>query len=158
MTIPARLKSHLDEAHVSYSPISHVPTRSPQYAGAVMYAPGEKVAKTVVLRGGEKNLLAVLPASYHINLKKLSVLVGAPVGLLEEKECNKLFPDCEPGAVPPFGELYRLPVYLDEALAEDPKIIFSVGTYSDAIRMGNADFVRLVKPRVCSFAERLWTI
>ena len=158
MTIPARLKSHLDEAHVTYSRICHVPTHSAQYAASVMHAPGKEVAKTVVLRGGEKNLLAVLPASYHINLKKLSVLVGAPVGLLEEKECNKLFPDCEPGAVPPFGELYRLPVYLDEALAEDPEIVFSVGTHSDAIRMANADFVRLVKPQVGSFAERLWTI
>ena len=123
-----------------------------------MHAPGKEVAKTVVLRGGESNLLAVLPASYRINLKNLSTLVGAPVGLLEEKECNILFSDCEPGAVPPFGELYRLPVYLDEALAEGPEILFSVGTHSDAIRMANADFVRLVKPQVGSFAEQLWTI
>lgn len=156
MTIPARLKSHLDEAHVSYSQMSHISTYSTQYTASVMHVPGKEVAKTVVLRGGGNNLLAVLPASYHINLKRLSVLVGLPVELLEEKECNKLFPDCEPAAVPPFGELYRLPVYLDEALAEDPQIIFSAGTHSDAIRMSNADFVRLVKPRVCSFAERLW--
>jgi Ala-tRNA(Pro) deacylase len=105
MPIPARLKSHLDEAHVSYLQTSHMPTHSTQYAASVMHAPGKEVAKTVVLGGGENNLLAVLPASYHINLKQLSVLVGVPVGLLEEKECNKLFPDCEPGTVPAFGEL-----------------------------------------------------
>jgi Ala-tRNA(Pro) deacylase len=155
MTMPARLKSHLDEAHVSYKPIVHAPTQTTQSAARVMHAPGKEVAKTVVLRGGEKNLLAVLPASYHVNLKKISGLIGTPVGLLAESECGKLFPDCESGAVPPFGELYRLPVYLDEALAEDPEIIFSVGTHSDAIRMGNADFVRLVKPKICSFADRL---
>jgi prolyl-tRNA editing enzyme YbaK/EbsC (Cys-tRNA(Pro) deacylase) len=63
-------------------------------------------------------------------------------------------PDCQQGAVPPFGELYGLSVYLDEALAEDPEIIFSSGTLSDGIDMGNADFVRLVKPRIRSFAER----
>jgi len=75
------------------------------------------------------------------------------VELVDERECHKLFPDCQPGSVPPFGELYGLPVYLDEALAEDPEIIFSAGTLSDGIRMGNADFVHLVKPRICSFAE-----
>ncbi len=62
--------------------------------------------------------------------------------------------DCQPDAVPPFGELYGLPVYLEETLADAPEIIFSAGTLSDGIRMGNADFVHLVKPRICSFAER----
>lgn len=154
MTIPARLKSHLDQAHVSYAPVSHVPTSGSQYAAMVLHVPGKVVAKTVALRSGTENLLAVLPASYHINLKKLAGIVGQPVGLLEEDECDKLFPDCEPGAVPPFGELYHVPVYLDEALAEDPEIIFSAGTRTDGVRMGNADFVRLARPRVCSFAEK----
>ncbi|MFI5058293.1 MAG: aminoacyl-tRNA deacylase [Candidatus Acidiferrales bacterium] len=65
-------------------------------------------------------------------------------------------PDCEAGAIPPFGELYGVPVYLDEALAEDVEIIFGTGTLSESVRMGNGDFVRLVKPKVCSFAERAW--
>jgi Ala-tRNA(Pro) deacylase len=154
MTIPARLKSHLDQARVSYSPVSHVPTSGSQYAAMVLHVPGKVVAKTVALRAGNQNILAVLPASYHINLKKLAGIVGQPVGLLGENECDELFPDCEPGAVPPFGELYHVPVYLDEALAEDPEIIFSAGTRSDGVRMGNADFVRLARPRVCSFAEK----
>jgi Ala-tRNA(Pro) deacylase len=154
MAIPARLKSHLDQAHVGYTPVSHVPTSGSQYAAMVLHVPGKDVAKTVALRAGKENILAVLPASYHINLKKLSAIAGQPVALLGQDECNKLFPDCEPGAVPPFGELYQVPVYLDEALAEDPEIVFSAGTRTDGIRMGNADFVRLAKPRVCSFAER----
>jgi Ala-tRNA(Pro) deacylase len=112
------------------------------------------VAKTVILRAGQQVLLAVLPASYHVNLAKLAALVGTPVELVDERQCNKLFPDCQPGAVPPFGELYGLPVYLDEALADDPEIIFSAGTLSDGIRMGNADFVHLAKPRICSFADK----
>jgi Ala-tRNA(Pro) deacylase len=154
MTMPARLKSALDETHIPYWSISHVPTYSAQYAASVLHAPGKEVAKTVVLRAAEKNLLAVLPASYHINLKKLAAVVGAPVQLITEQECNKLFPDCEPGAVPPFGELYGLPVYLDEALAEDREIIFGAGTHSDGIRMSYADFVRLARSQVCSFAEK----
>ncbi len=98
-------------------------------------------------------MLAVLPASFHVNLNKLASIVGYDVRLATESECYASFPDCEPGAVPPFGELYGLPVYMDEALADDPEIIFSVGTHSDAIRMGNADFVHLAKPQICSFVD-----
>jgi Ala-tRNA(Pro) deacylase len=79
------------------------------------------------------------------------------VQLLEQDKCNELFPDCETGAIPPFGELYGVPVYLDEALAEDEEIVFSAGTLSESVRMGSADFVRLVKPKICSFAERAWS-
>jgi Ala-tRNA(Pro) deacylase len=119
-----------------------------------MHIPGKEMAKTVVLRAGEQTLLAVLPASYHINLEKLAAIAGAPLRLAEKQECNTVFPDCEPDAVPPFGELYGLPVYLDEALAEDPEIVFSAGTLCNAIRMGNLDFIRLAKPRICWFAEK----
>ena len=84
---------------------------------------------------------------------KLASIVGCDVRLATESECYSLFPDCEPGAMPPFGELYGLPVYLDETLADDPEIVFSVGTHSDAIRMSDADFVHLAKPQICSFAD-----
>jgi Ala-tRNA(Pro) deacylase len=153
MTMPARLKAHLEQAHASYTRVPHVPARSSQYAASLLHVPGKEVAKTVVLRAGEQVLLAVLPASYHVNLEKLAGAVGTPVKLIEEKECYQLFPDCQHGAVPPFGELYGLSVYLDESLADAPEIIFSAGTLSDGIRMGNADFVHLVKPRICSFAD-----
>jgi len=153
MSISSRLKSVLDSHRVPYTPISHTPTYSAQFAAAVMHEPGKDVAKSVVLRSGKKNLIALLAAPRHINLQKLSVVVGAPVTILEEQECNKLFPDCEPGAVPPFGELYGLPVYMDTALAADPEIILSVGTHADAIRLLSADFIRLVKPKICAFAE-----
>jgi Ala-tRNA(Pro) deacylase len=152
--IPPRLKAHLESARVSYAPVTHVPARSAQYAAAVLHVAGKEVAKTVALRSGTQVLLAVLPASYYVNLGKLATAVGAPVEILSEADCFKLFPDCQPGAIPPFGELYGLPVYLDTVLAEDPEIIFGAGTLSDCIRMGNADFVHLVKPRICSFADK----
>ena len=153
-TMPARLKAHLEQAHVSYTPITHIPARSSQYAASLLHVPGKEIAKTVALRAGKQVLLVVLPASYHVDLEKLARVVDTPVELIEEQECYQLFPDCQPGAVPPFGELYGLPVYLDETLADVPAITFSAGTLSDGIRMRNADFVRLVKPRICSFAER----
>jgi len=154
MTIPAHLKAHLEQAHVTYSRVAHIPARSSQYAASLLHVPGKIVAKTVVLRAGKQVLLAVLPASHHVDLEKLAGVVGTPVQLIEEQECYQLFPDCQHGAVPPFGELYGLPVYLDETLADAPEIIFSAGTLTEGIRMGNADFVHLVKPRICSFAEK----
>jgi Ala-tRNA(Pro) deacylase len=157
MLMPERLESHLDQHDTTYSLILHAPTHSAQVAASFMHFPGKEVAKTVALCAGEKVLLAILPASYHINLEKLSAIVGGRVQLLEQERCNEMFPDCETGAIPPFGELYDVPVFLDEALAEDAEIVFSAGTLSESVRMSSADFVRLVKPRICSFAEKVWT-
>ena len=123
MTMPTQLKSHLEQMHVSYFSILHPPARSAQYAASLLHIAGKEVAKTVVLRAGKQVLIALLPASYRVNMKKLSEFVGTPVELVGEQECSELFPDCEPGAVPPFGELYGLPIYMDSALAEDPEIV-----------------------------------
>jgi len=154
MSISSKLQTILDKNQVRYSRVSHVPTYGAQFAAAVMHAPGKEVAKTVVLRSGKRRLLAVLPAPYHVDLQRLAAIVGGPVTVMEEKECDKLFPDCEHGAVPPFGELYGLPVYMDKALEEDLEILVNAGTRSDAIRMSSADFIRIVKPNVCSFATK----
>jgi Ala-tRNA(Pro) deacylase len=154
MLMPQRLESHLGKNHIAYSFIVHVPSHSTQVAASIMHVPGKEVAKAVALYAGEKILLAVLPASYHINFEKLSATVGEKVQLMEEEKCNEQFPDCESGAIPPFGELYDVPVYMDEALADNPEIVFGAGTLSESVRIGNADFVRLVKPEICSFAEK----
>jgi len=153
MTIPAKLTAHLDQAHATYIPVHHAPARSAQYAASLLHISGKGVAKTVALRTGKQILLAVLPASYHVNLERLARLVGQPVKLIDEQECCRLFPDCQPGAIPPFGELYGFSVYLDTVLAQAPEITFGAGTLSDAIRMGNTDFVYVVKPHICSFAD-----
>ena len=154
MLMPERLESHLAQNHIAFSLISHRPTPTAQVAASSMHLPGKTVAKSVALCAGEKVLLAILPASYRINFEKLSAIVGERVQLLEQEKCNEEFPDCETGAIPPFGELYGVPVILDVALAEDPEIVFSAGTLCESVRMGNADFVRLVKPKICSFAEK----
>jgi Ala-tRNA(Pro) deacylase len=96
----------------------------------------------------------VLPACHRINFKKLSVIAGADVRLLDEDAFSELFPDCERGIISPFGDLYGVQVYLDEALAGDPEIILSVGTHCDCVRMGSVDFVHLAEPQICSFAEK----
>jgi Ala-tRNA(Pro) deacylase len=153
MLMPERLESHLDQNHIAYSLILHGPTPSAQVAASLMHLPGKAVAKSVALCTREHVLLAILPASYRINFEKLSAVVGDKVQMLEQEKCNEEFPDCETGAIPPFGELYDVPVFLDAALAEDAEIVFGAGTLSESVRMGSADFVRIVKPKICSFAE-----
>lgn len=154
MLMPRRLESHLNVKHVPYSMIFHAPTNRAQMAARAMHLPGKEVAKAVALEAGDRKLLAVLPASYRINFQKLSAIVGAKVQLMDEDTFTELFPDCERGVIPPFGELYGVPVYLEVALAENPEIILSAGTHSDCVRMGNVDFLHLAEPRVCSFAEK----
>ncbi len=99
-------------------------------------------------------ILAILPAPNHVRLDKLAAKVGKPVRLATEQEFSSLFPDCELGAMPPFGSLYNLPVYVDESLAVDEAIVFNAGTHRDAVRMRYDDFVRLAKPKVCSFVQK----
>jgi Ala-tRNA(Pro) deacylase len=154
MLMPERLELHLNVKHIPYSLIFHAPTDSAQVAASAMHVAGKEVAKAVALQAGNREILAVLPASYRINFEKLSSIVGAKVQLMDEEKFSELFPDCERGVIPAFGELYGVPVYLDEALAEDPEIVLSAGTHSDSVRMGNVDFMHLAEPQVCSFAEK----
>ena len=112
------------------------------------------MAKTVVVRAGKETALAVLPASCHVNLTRLGKMVGAEPRLASEAEFIDKFPDCELGAMPPFGNLYSLPVYVDERLAADEEIVFNAGTHHDAIRMRYGDFARLTHATVGEFAEK----
>jgi Ala-tRNA(Pro) deacylase len=154
MLMPRRLESHLDVKHVPYSMIFHTPADSAQMAASAMHLPGKTAAKAIALRAGAREILAVLPASHRINFKKLSVIAGADVRLLDEDAFSELFPDCERGMISPFGDLYGVQVYLDEALAGDPEIILTAGTHCDCVRMGSVDFVHLAEPQICSFAEK----
>jgi len=154
MPISARIKNHLEENHVPYLPLIHPSSYTSQGAAAVMHVSGREVAKTVVVQAGGTYFLAVMPASYHVNVEKLANAIGHPARLATEGEFSSLFPDCEIGAIPPLGELYGLRVFVDESLAADREIIFNAGTHRDAIRMTYDDFVSLVRPTKCSFATK----
>jgi len=154
MSISIRLKNFLDENQIPYSVMTHIRAYTAQGAAATMQISGKELAKTVVLSAGEEMILAVLPAPNHVRLDKLADEMGKPVRLATEQEFSSLFPDCEPGAMPPFGSLYNLPVYVDESLAADEAIVFNAGTHRDAIRVRYDDFLHLAKPKVCSFAQK----
>ena len=154
MTMSARLKSYLDDNKVHYTMMSHSPAYTAQAAAATLHVPGKELVKSVVVAAGGQPALAVLPASFHVNLKKLSELAGSSVRLASEQEFISLFPDCELGAMPPFGQLYKLPVFADRSLEADEEIVFNAGTHRDAIRMKYADFKKLATPKVADFAAK----
>lgn len=154
MSMSARLKSFLDENHIRYTLMTHSPAYTAQTAAHTMHIPGKEVAKTVVVRAGKETMLAVVPASCHVNLMRLGKLVGSEARLASEAEFIDKFPDCELGAMPPFGNLYKLPVYVDEKLAADEEIVFNAGTHRDAIRMRFEDFSKLAHPTVAGFADK----
>jgi Ala-tRNA(Pro) deacylase len=152
MTVSTRLKAVLEEGKIHYTLLTHSPTFTAQEDAAALHVPGQELAKTVVLNGAKGIYVAVLPATHRIDLKKMKEVAGESVRLASEGEVGKLFPDCELGAMPPFGELYGIPVFVDASLAADEEIVFNAGTHQEAIRMAYADFERLVRPKVSSFA------
>ena len=147
------LKKFLDEHHIKYVVISHSPAYTAQEVAASAHVRGKELAKTVMLKVDGHLAMAVLPASRHIDFELLRKAVGArTVGLASEREFKGLFPECEVGAMPPFGNLYGLKTYVADALAEDDTIAFNAGTHTELIRMPYRDFARLVNPMVLEFA------
>jgi Ala-tRNA(Pro) deacylase len=155
MSVALRLKSFLDSNQVPYESLQHSVTYTAQGTATLMQISGKEIAKTVVLRAGsrwDETILAVLPGSKHVKLDKMAAAVGKPVRMATEEEFVSLFPDCELGAMPPFGALYNLPEYVDESLAKDKEVVFNAGTHHDAVRMSFQDFQRLANAKICSFA------
>jgi Ala-tRNA(Pro) deacylase len=148
-----RLRNFLDEEKVHYAHETHRIAYTAQEVAAEEHVPGKMVAKTVVVKVDDGFALAVMPATARANLARLRSALGArEVRLATELEFTGLFPDCEVGAMPPFGNLYGVPVFVDAALTQDKEIIFNAGTHQDTIRMRYADFERLALPKIFAFA------
>jgi Ala-tRNA(Pro) deacylase len=148
-----KVKSFLDGHEVKYVVISHSKAYTAQGIAAVSHIPGKFLAKTVIVKLDGALAMAVLPASYQVDLIALKRGVGVKdAELASEREFKQHFPDCETGAMPPFGNLYGIPVYVDETLIEDDEIAFNAGSHHELIRMTYTDFDRLVRPEVFSFS------
>ena len=155
MACKERLESYLREERVPFEVRHHPRAVTAQEVAASEHVPGKMLAKTVmVLADGEMVMLA-LPAAYQVDVEKAGSALGArEIRLAQEEEFEGSFPDCEVGAMPPFGNLYDVPVYVEETLAEDETIVFRAGTHVDTMSVTYADFDRLVKPTVTKFARR----
>lgn len=144
-----RLKEFLDQNNIRYVVISHSRAFTAAAIGAVTHIPGKVIAKTVMVKIDGKLAMVVIPGSRHVDLNALKNALSAQSALLvTEPEFSDAFPDCEVGAMPPFGVLYGLPVYVDEKLTQDEEIAFNAGSHRELIRMSYKDFERLVKPKV----------
>ena len=148
-----KLKEFLDANGVKYIAISHSPAFTAQEIAASAHVPGKELAKTVVFKLEDELALAVLPASYRVDFDMLKEVAGSKrIELADEEEFRDRFPDCELGAMPPFGNLFGMETFVADVLAEDVEIAFNAGSHSELIRMAYADFERLVKPQTVSCA------
>lgn len=153
-----RLKHFLDANSVAYSLIPHPFTYTAQQAAASAHVTGWELAKTVMVKIDGEMAMAVVPAPEKLSLERLREIAGAQtVTLASEPEFRSHFPECELGAMPPFGNLYGLRVFVDEALSRDRQIAFNAGTHTELIRMSYADFARLVNPTTAAIALPLAT-
>jgi Ala-tRNA(Pro) deacylase len=152
MSISQKLKEYLDRHTIQYEVLSHEEAyRAPDVAHS-LHAPEKDMAKVVMVKVNDRLAMTVLPANWKVDIHRLrDVFLTNHVRLATEDEFKDLFPDCEVGAMPPFGNLYDLAVYVDRSLTEDDQIVFHAGTHSEAIRMRYADFANLVGPRVAEF-------
>jgi Ala-tRNA(Pro) deacylase len=152
MTIK-RLKDFLEREGVKYTTITHSPAYTARETAQTAHVQVKDFAKTVIVKIDGRLAMAVLPASDKLDLARLKKETGAKhVHLVPESEFNRLFPACEPGAMPPFGNLYGLEVYVATSLAADDQIAFNAGSHAELVRMAYKDFDRLVQPLVLAFS------
>ncbi len=153
-TLPP-VEALLRERGIPYVMHHHPPAFTAQRLAAFEHVPGKMVAKVVIAFADEQMLMLVLPAPSSVNLMKLAEAAETEnVRLALESEFATVFPDCETGAMPPFGNLYGLPVLVDRSLAEDEEILFPACAHTETIRMRYADFAEIVRPRVADLASR----
>ncbi len=147
-----KVKEFLDRNGVKYVCIQHSPAFTAAEVAASAHVAGRDFAKTIVVRVGDNLAMIVLPASRRLVLSDLRELLQNPyVRLATEAEFRDRFPDCEVGAMPPFGHLYGLQVYVAESLAEEPEIAFNAGTHTEVIKMSYGDYDELVRPTVLDY-------
>jgi len=151
-----KLKDFLESKNIKYVSIRHSPAYTAQEIAATAHIPGKELAKTVMIKIDGQMAMAVLPASHQVNFKLLKEVSGArEIRLATEEEFKDIFPDCEIGAMPPFGNLYGMEVYVAESLAEDKEIAFKAGFHSELIKLAYQDFEKLVKPKVANFSSKI---
>lgn len=150
-----KLIDYLEENQVKFTRIIHSTAYSAQVIAHRAHISGNILAKTIVLKNPQgKFLMAVVPANYQIDLEKLSAIHGEKLELAAEEEFVQLFPGCETGGMPPFGNLFDMPVYISDSLGNTEEIAFNAGNHRELLQMSFEDFNRLVKPKKADFSRK----
>lgn len=148
-----KLKEFLDKNKIKYVSVKHSPAYTAQEIAESAHIPGKNLAKTVIVKIDGKLAMAVLPAKFLVDIDLLKEATGTDnVELAGEKEFRNMFGECEIGAMPPFGNLYDMQVFVAEALTKDKEIAFNAGSHTELIKLAYSDFERLVKPKIIQFA------
>jgi len=155
MKIPKRVIDCLSESKAGYEILHHPEAVTAQRIAQAEHVKGRHHAKVVMIKSGEQQVMAVLSADHQIDLEKAAKAMGKAVSLDTEKEFKSLFPDCALGAMPPFGNLYGVPTYVDKSLAQEDYIVFEAGTQTDAIKLSYLDYEKIVKPQVADLAIKI---
>jgi Ala-tRNA(Pro) deacylase len=144
-----KLKEFLDANRVKYVTIHHSVAYTAQEVAAAAHVRGKEMAKTVVVRLDGKLAMAVVPAAQKVDVRRLKETAGATAAeIAAEQDFRTSFPECDLGAMPPFGNLYGVPVYVDARLAEDEEIAFNACSHTEVMRLSFKDFERLVHPKI----------
>ena len=152
MSILKRLKEYFDLEKVQYEVLTHPEANTAPEVAEALHVTGKELAKVVMLKIGERFVMTVLPANWKVDVSRLKDIFGTShIRLATEEEFKGLFPDCEIGTMPPFGNLYNMEVYVDQSLTTDEKIVFQAGTHYEAVKLRYTDFAKLVHPTVAEF-------
>lgn len=150
-----KLIDYLEENQVRFTRVIHSTAYTAQVIAHRAHISGNVLAKTVVLKNPQqKFIMGVIPANYQVDLDKISEIHGEKLELATEEEFEKLFPGCETGGMPPFGNLFDLPVYVSESLSQTQDIAFNAGNHRELLQMSFDDFHRLVKPKIAGFSRK----
>jgi len=150
---------YLKRNGTAFEVLEHVPAYSAHEVAVAARTPDKDLAKTLIVHADDRFVMAVIPGDHRLDEHKLRTLLGAKhVRLAHEEDLKPIFPDCEIGAMPPFGNLYALPVYLDASLAADAEIIFNACSHTKSIRMKMAEYLRLVDPSIAAFSRSRFEI
>jgi Ala-tRNA(Pro) deacylase len=150
-----KLKKYLDDNGVRYEVLRHGEAFTAQEIAAAMHVKGKMLVKVVILNSDRGYIMVALPADRRVDIAALRAGLGLKMAALaSEEEFRMLFPDCEAGAMPPFGNLYNVPVYVDRSLTLDRDIVFNAGTHYEAVKISYEDFEKLVKPKVLEASRK----
>jgi Ala-tRNA(Pro) deacylase len=151
MPILTKLREFLETNKVPYSVHSHPQAYTAQEIASLAHVTGRMLAKVVMVRAGDDLLMLVLPADHRVDLDRVSGMIGREVRLATEAEFRDAFPGCDVGAMPPFGNLFGIPIWVDRSLEQDDEIVFNAGTHTLTAKLAFNDFVRLTEPRIADF-------
>ena len=144
---------YLKKNNVRYEVIEHAPAFTAHEAAVASHVPEKDLAKTLILQTDDKYCMVVMPADHRLDEHLLGKAIKAKhLHLAHEEDLKPLFPDCELGAMPPFGNLYALPVYIDKSLTTDDEIVFNACSHTKSLRLKMNDYLGLVKPVIAEFS------